>query len=274
MNRRRWGRLTGAIVAISLLAGCTSNSSLRSFPSVASGQASAGDRNWEPRAGLRWQIQLTGDFRTNATANVYDLDAYRTAEQTVTELHALGRQTMCHLDVGVSDLTVPDAGRLRGPVLGTTAGPGLRWLDIRRWADIGPVLADRVALCHGKGFDAVDADYGYGYAAETGFPLTASDQVAYDRKVADLVHSLGMAVTVRTPPALAAQIEPLVDFTVVNDCFRSASCHDYFVYIDANKAVFDVETDPGPSFCSLARAYGFTAIRKNDSLDAYVQSCV
>jgi hypothetical protein len=240
---------------------------------VASGQASAGDRHWAPRAGLRWQIQLSGRFNGDASANVYDLDAYTTSQQTITDLHALGRQTICHLDVGVSDVGVPDANRLRGAVLGADAGAGRRWLDIRRWDELKPVLTDRMALCRDKGFDAVDADYGYGYTEATGFGLTASDQVTYDRRVAALAHSLGLAVTVRTLPALAAQIEPYVDFTVVGGCFRSSNCHDYFVYIDANKAVFDVETGSAKAFCSLARVYGFTAIWKRDSLDAFVRPC-
>ena len=52
--------------------------------------------------------------------------------------------------------------------------PGERWLDVRRWDVLEPILAARFDVCRQKGFDAVEPDNVDGYANESGFPLTAS----------------------------------------------------------------------------------------------------
>lgn len=219
---------------------------------------------WSPRADRRWQVQLTGALMDNLGANVYDLDPYATATQTVASLRAHGNQTMCHLDVGLADANLPDAPRLGGRLLGTpVTDPDSTvrgwWLDIRRWDRIAPVLTDRLELCWAKGFQAVDADFGDGYAHPTGFPLTESQQLTYDRRVAALAHQAGLAVGVRTTAAVALSLEPSVDFAVASDCFGTGHCASLLGYVAAGKAVFDVEASTAGNVCPLARTYGITA---------------
>jgi len=259
-------RLVWAAVAVVLLSGCTPARTLAPM-------TPAGDPHWAPRQNLSWQIQLTGVVDPSTKANVFDLDPYATPAEIVGDLDAQGRRTVCHLDVGVADTRLPDQARLSGTVLGSPAGAGRYWLDIRRWDVIEPVLADRFALCKSKKFQAVDADMGYGYAVNSGFDLTPDDQITYDEKVATLAHRTGLAVAVRTNADIAARVEPFNDFSVVDGCFTGPECARYFVYVDRDKAVFDVETAAGTAFCGLARAYGFVAIRKRTTLDAFVEHC-
>lgn len=242
---------------------------------VASGgpPAVAGGGAWAPRAGLSWQIQLIGAVTAAASFTVYDLDPFTTPAQTVAGLRAAGRHVMCHVDIGAADLTLPDSARLTGAVLGASAGRHARWLDIRQWATIAPVLADRLQLCADKGFDAVDADNGFGYAHSTGFDLTVAAQMNYDREVVALARRLRLAVGVRTTPALAATIEPVVNFAIAVNCFAEATCPSYFGYIDRDKAVFDVETIGHATICPRAHVYGFAAIRKHPALDAASTPC-
>ena len=42
-------------------------------------------------------------------------------------------------------------------------------------------MAARFDLCRQKGFDAVEPDLVDGYIQTTGFPLTAADQLTYNR---------------------------------------------------------------------------------------------
>ncbi len=217
---------------------------------------------WAPRAGLRWQVQLAGALLDNLGANVYDLDPYATATQTVADLRRGGNLTMCHLDVGVADAKLPDAPRLGGRMLGAPVADGSVhgfWLDIRQWDQIAPVLGDRLDLCRAKGFQAVDADFGDGYAHPTGFPLTETDQLIYDRRVAALAHEAGLAVGVRTTAPVAESLEPSVDFAVTAGCFATGSCVSLLSYVAAGKAVFDVEASAPGDVCPLARTYGITA---------------
>ncbi len=236
------------------------------------GTARGGAGDWAPGPGVRWQIQLAGPLVTT-DATVYDLDPYTTAEETVTDLHRDGAMVMCHLDVGVADGTLPDAARLTGPVLAARAGATGRWLDIRRWDLIAPVLSDRIGLCRMKGFDAVDADHADGYAHPTGLPLTHAQQRAYDIRVARLAHAAGLAVGERTGPALAGALRPYLDFAVVAGCQAAGDCAAWFGYIDRGKAVFDVETTGNVAACGRARAYGFTAALQSPDLGTSVLPC-
>jgi hypothetical protein len=250
---------------VAVLAGCTS---------PREPVATTSHARFTPAAGQHWQIQLTGEFDDSVAANVYDLDPYTTDQATVTDITADGGRAICHLDAGAADMTLPDAASVPAAVLGATDGAGRRWLDIRDWDALRPVLSARLELCRVKGFQGVDADQTYGYANESGFDLTSDDQVTYDLRVADLAHSYGLAVGVRTVPSMARRIEPFVDFTVVDGCFTTPDCADYFAFIEADKAVYDVETGASAAFCTLARVYGFAAIRKpDDVLDGRVVNC-
>lgn len=232
---------------------------------------------WKPDPGLRFQVQLGGDVEGTLGATVYDLDPYGTPAQTVAELRSTGAKTMCHLDVGVADPTVPDAGRFAADLLGAVVADGRghagRWLDIRAWDRIAPILTDRLRLCRTKGFQAVDADHGDGYTHATGFPLTAGDQLAFDRNVAALAHRLRLAVGVRTTVALALRLRPSVDFAITQGCVDAGTCPDYLAFIDADKEVFDLEPATPARVCALARAYGFAASRVAAAPDAPAIPC-
>lgn len=270
----RWGLVSltfaAALLSVGGVSGCTNT---KPVPTDSAARPSAGDRDWSPRPGLRWQIQLTGAFFDVVGANVYDLDPYQTPAETVGDLRAQGRQTMCHLDVGVSDLSLPDARRIPGRALGESAGSGRRWLDIRDWETLEPVLADRMRLCVRKGFDAVDADATFGYANRSGFDLSGDDQVTFDRHVAELAHGLGLKVGIRTSAAMAWQVEPHTDFAVTGNCFSAPDCVAFSVFVRAGKAVFDIETTSVGDFCPLARAYGYAATRSPAQLDGLADPC-
>lgn len=271
-----------AFVAVLAVAGCAP----RTYPATSGfrdpadpvaadppgGTVRGGSGKWAPGPGLRWQIQLTGPV-VDLGATVYDLDPYTTAMETVTDLHLDGALVMCHLDVGEADGTLPDAARLTGPVLAGPAGPGGRWLDIRRWDLIAPVLTDRLALCRTKGFDAVDADHADGYARPTGLPLTRADQQEYDVRVAGLARAAGLAVGERTGPALAAALLPYLDFAVVTGCDSASDCAAWVGYVQHGKAVFDLETTANVGVCARARAYGFTTTLQSPDLGIEVLPC-
>jgi hypothetical protein len=259
------GAVLAALAALAVLSGCAvARDPAGSISHIA----------FPPEPKTHWQIQLGGAFDASVRANVYDLDPYTTDQATVTAIIAAGHRAICHLDAGAADMTLPDAAGIPADVLGAPDGTDRRWLDIRRWDVIRPVLSARLDLCRAKGFQAVDADETYGYANPTGFDLTGADQIAFDRRVADLAHSYGLAAAVRALPEMAEQVEPFADFAVVDGCFTSPACANFFAYIDADKAVYDVETEgDGRRICTLARVYGYAAIRKSDVFDGPVAAC-
>ncbi len=240
--------------------------------------APVGDRAskpWRPVPGSSWQWQLTGDLDLSVDAAVYELDAFSTDAGVVAGLHAAGRRAICYVDAGTHEDFRPDAGSFPPEVLGKPNGwPGERWIDIRRWDVLGPVLAGRLQVCRSQGFDGVELDNVDGYLADTGFPLTAGDQLTFNRRLADLAHGHGLAAGLKNDVEQAEALEPAFDFAVNEECFAEDECERLVAFVAAGKAVFHVEYDVAVRvFCPVTRALGFSSMRKRPGLDAWRQPC-
>src|SRR5262249_12596365 len=152
---------------------------------------------WAPSPGQRWQYQLQGDVVTTLCVkpisggacvrpDVYDVDLYRNDGVTlnspgVQAIHAAGAHAICYVDAGTWEDFRPDSGAYPESVKGKKNGwPGERWLDIRQHDVLLPIIEARVAKCVQAGFDAVEFDNVDGYSNDTGFPLTAGDQIDFD----------------------------------------------------------------------------------------------
>ncbi len=61
---------------------------------------------------------------------------------------------------------------------------------------LAPLMRARLDLCQAKGFDAVEPDNIDGYQVDggTGFPLTAGDQLRYNRWIAAEAHCRGLSI--------------------------------------------------------------------------------
>jgi hypothetical protein len=231
---------------------------------------------WHPVRGLSWQWQLSGKLDQTAKVDVYDVDAFETPATAVSTLHSAGRKAICYVNVGARENWRPDAGRYPAAVLGKAMDgwPGERWLDIRRWDVLQPILADRFAMCRRNGFDGVEPDNADGYANSTGFKLTATDQLTFNRNVAGLAHGLGLAVGLKNDVEQAKALLPSFDFAVNEECVRYNECGSLSGFITANKPVFHVEYDLSVTqFCPKARSLGFSSMRKHEELDAWRQPC-
>jgi hypothetical protein len=206
---------------------------------------------------------------------VYELDAFSTTEGVVARLRAAGRRAICYVDAGTHEDFRPDAGSFPPDVLGKPSGwPGERWIDVRRWDVLAPVLAARLELCRSKGFDGVELDNVDGYTADTGFPLTAGDQLTFNRRLAGLAHRHGLAVGLKNDVEQAEALEPAFDFAVNEECFAEDECGRLAPFVAAGKAVFHVEYDVAVGeFCPVTRALGFSSMRKRPELDAWRQPC-
>jgi hypothetical protein len=234
---------------------------------------------WHPKPTIAaWQWQLQGKIDASVEADVYEVDGFEVPAATVAKLHRLGRRVICYLDVGSWESYRPDAGGYPDAVLGRAYEdyPDERWLDIRRIDLLAPILRHRFDLCRRKGFDAVEPDNIAGYENKTGFPLSAGDQLRFNRWVAREVHRRGMAVALKNDPG---QVELLVrsfDFAVVEECFAYDECGMFSPFVDAGKGVFVAEyTEPLAAICAQAERLGFSVIRKDYDLFARPwESCV
>jgi hypothetical protein len=234
--------------------------------------APAATARWLPRpTTAAWQWQLQGRIDTSVGAKVYEVDGFDTGAAVVRRLHRAGRRAICYLDVGSWESYRPDAGRFPESVKGKRyeGYPDERWLDIRRIGVLAPILRKRFGICRRKGFDAVEPDNLGGYTNDTGFPLSAADQLRFNRWVARAVKRRGMAVALKNDPEQAAELTPSFDFAVVEQCFQYDECGAFLPFIRSGKAVFEAEYEIAPAaFCPRARQLRFSAIRKSYDLFA------
>ncbi|HET7509734.1 MAG TPA: endo alpha-1,4 polygalactosaminidase [Solirubrobacterales bacterium] len=218
-----------------------------------------------------WQWQLQGKIDTSVPACVFDVDGFETPRATVAALHRSGRVAICYLDVGSWESYRPDAKRFPRSVLGRRyeGFPNERWLDIAHFHRFASILARRFRLCAHKGFDAVEPDNLAGFENRTGFPLTAAEQLRFNRWVATRVHALGMAVALKNDPRQAGALLDRFDFAIVEQCFQYEECGSFEPFVRAGKAVFEAEYELEPSdYCGAASSLGFSSIGKSYDLFA------
>jgi hypothetical protein len=235
---------------------------------------------WKPAIGITWQWQLSGeDIDTAVDAKVYDVDLFDTGAEVVASLEMQKRRAVCYLSAGSWEDWRPDAAAFPKEIIGKdyTGWPGEKWLDIRRIDLLGPILQARLDLCKAKGFDGVEPDNVDGYQNATGFPLTAADQLRFNRWLAQEAHARGLAIGLKNDADQTPDLVADFDFALTEDCFDQGWCDLTQPFLQSGKPVLDAEyTDTGISltaFCPRAKELGIAAILKHRNLDAWRQTC-
>jgi hypothetical protein len=200
-----------------------------------------------------WQYQLQGTVDTTVDAAVFDVDLFDTPASTD-----------WRPDVG----SFPEA--VRGDPL--DGWPGERWLDVRQLGVLEPVLAARMDLCRQKGFDGVEPDNVDGYANDSGFDLTAADQLAFNRMLARLAHDRGLEVGLKNDLDQVDALAPDFDFAVNEQCLQYDECDALEPFVAVGKPVYHVEYEiPLSRMCPPPP--GFSSIRKKIDLGPGVETC-
>ena len=231
---------------------------------------------WVPPPSTPWQWQLTGTLDVNVNAVLFDVDLFDTSASTVMALRSRGRRAICYVSAGTWENWRPDKDRFPASVLGAVVDgwPDERWLDIRRLDVLGPIMEARLDLCRQKGFDGVEPDNVDAFSNRSGFPLSAADQLRYNRWWADAAHARGLSVGLKNDLDQIPQLLESFDWALVEQCFQYKECDRLAPFVAAGKAVFAVEyTLAAGTFCSKASALGFNAMRKNLNLNAFREAC-
>lgn len=231
---------------------------------------------WRPGPGTSWQWQLTGEIDTSFEVQMYDIDLFEAPQATIDQLHAAGRMVVCYFSAGSWEEWRPDADDFPLEVLGNDleGWPGEKWLDIRRLDLLGPIMAARLDLARQKDCDGVEPDNVDGYANNSGFPLAAHDQLAYNTWLADQAHQRHLSVGLKNDLEQVADLGPYFDWALNEECFSYDECDLLTPFIHSGKAVFGVEyeLDTG-DFCPQANALDFDFLKKHWDLDAWRVAC-
>ncbi|MFJ4081546.1 endo alpha-1,4 polygalactosaminidase [Streptomyces iakyrus] len=260
------------VLTAAVLTGCSGSAERSAGPPATTSPSRA---VWQPRPGLAWQWQLDGRVDASADVPVYDIDGFENSAADVARLHRAGKKVICYVNVGAWEDFRPDRDAFPHAVLGEPNGwAGERWLDIRRLTVLRPIMERRFDMCRAKGFDAVEPDLVEGYGNDTGFPLTARDQLRYNRMIAAIAHERGLSVGLKNDLPQIPQLVDHFDFAVNEECAQYDECGELSPFIAAGKAVFHVEyTEPRSRFCAESRRLKLSSMLKEPELGAWRRPC-
>lgn len=302
----------GAILAVGA---ATYSVSMEAETGTAAGQAVTADKDgasagkavnfgsgsnqpsWKPlRPGTHWQWQLTGTVNENALDNVsgpkmMDIDMFNATPALVSRLKAKDIYVVCYVESGDWASGRPDAGDYAPAILGKAIDgfPDEKFINVTALdGPAGPtgktlrqIMHARLDLAKSKGCDGVEPDLDDLHTYDTGFTISKTAMVAYNKAMIDAAHDRGMSMGLKNGPSGstgAASFEKLMldagaDWALNEECNQFDECQGYSQFIAAGKAVFQVEyldnqvkpyAGTGGT-CALDNAAGFDGIVKDSS---------
>ena len=246
---------------------------------TAGGQTEGGQTR-ELVRGMTWQWQLQGEINTSYPADVYDIDLFDAPSSVFDELHAADRIVICYFSAGSYEEWRDDASEFSEADLGEPLDgwEGERWVDVRS-GSLRSLMERRLDLADERGCDGVEPDNVTAYNNETGFEITAADQLSFKTFLADSSHERGLLVGLKNDLEQIPDLVSQFDFAVNEECLEYDECEAYGPFVDADKPVFSAEysevavKDPGAT-CAAAREDGLTTlILPLDLDDSFRISC-
>ncbi|MBU1167180.1 endo alpha-1,4 polygalactosaminidase [Patescibacteria group bacterium] len=236
------------------------------------------DKNswYMPKPGTTWQWQLSGSINTDYKVDLYDVDLVDTPQAVIDELHSRDIKVICYFSAGTREDYREDAQDFPTEIIGNSLEdwPDEKWLNISQYDSFADIMKKRLDLAVQKKCDGVEPDNIDGYQADTGFNLSYSDQLAYNKWLAEEAHKRNLSVAQKND---LDQVNDLVndfDFAINEQCFAHDECNLLLPYIQQDKAILGVEYELETSdFCEEANKMGFSWLQTNYDLDGDSLSC-
>jgi len=204
---------------------------------------------------------------------MYDIDLFDNTAATISSLHAAGRVVICYFSTQYENWR-PDASSFTSAVIGNglDGWEGENYVDIRSTV-VRNIMVERLALAVSKGCDGVEPDNVDGYEANTGFPLTAADQISFNTFVAEQAHAVGLSVGLKNDIDQSATLQPYFDWALNEQCNQYSECSSLNNFISAGKAVFNCEySGSSSSVCPKMVTEKFSTLFKTCDLTASISA--
>lgn len=225
MKSRKNNILITLILTLAFIIGCGGSSSSTKEQTLVFDSAVlpiiAGDR-YRPAIDTSWQWQLSGNVNTSYNIDLYDIDLFDSDIALIQSLKNGGKKVICYFSAGSFENWRDDKDDFPLSALGNglDGWEGEKWLDISN-EDLAPVMRARLDLAVQKGCDGVEPDNMDGYTNSTGFSLSANDQLAYNKFIANEARKRGLSVGLKNDLDQIIALEPYYDFSV------NEQCHEY-----------------------------------------------
>lgn len=212
-----------------------------------------------------WDLE-NSSIPTTLSAQVYVVDLFGTSSAKIQEYKNAGKKVVCYFSAGSYENWRSDASQFPSDtycspgedcnesihIMGDwceSGGSCEWWLDHRKQA-VRTVMEARLQLARDKGCDAVEPDNVDAYAHDdeisctdqSCWGITAADQLAYNRWLADTAHAKCLGIALKNDIDQVAQLASSFDFAINEECQRYDECEVYKTwFVNQNKAVFNAE---------------------------------
>lgn len=127
----------------------------------------------------------------------------------------------------------------------------------------------RADIAKSKGFNAIEWDNVDGYTNNPGFPMTQAHQRTFNRMLAQVAHSRGLAVFLKNSGDDAANLEPYFDGAVIEQAYQYNEADTYLPFSNADKPGLICEYNtPSVAEINDANTKGFSLIKHVLNLDS------
>ncbi len=197
---------------------------------------------WRPAPGTSWQWQLSGVIDTSIDVVMYDIDLFDTPDGKLATLQTDGRVVICYFSAGSWEDWRDDADDFPTSAVGRALGgwEGEYWLDVTD-GQVRQLMETRLDHAVTRGCDGVEPDNVDGYANDNGLGLNATEQLDYNRFLADAAHERGLSVGLKNDLDQLEALEPWFDWALNEECASYDECDRLSVFTAQDKAVFHVE---------------------------------
>lgn len=238
---------------------------------------------YRPAPDVTWQWQIDGTINPSYDVALYDVDLFDAPDGVLQALRGRGVRVLCYFSAGTYEPGRSDAASIPESARGRQLAdwPNERWLDIRD-ARVFALMRSRLERAVARGCDAVEPDNVDGFTNDTGFPLSASDQLAFNRNLANEAHRLGLGIALKNDGDQAAELVDYYDLELNEECHEYDECEQLQPFVARGKPVLNVEyTDDlaaaqrlGDAVCAEANAAGLrTLILPWDLNDEFRVAC-
>ncbi len=197
---------------------------------------------WSPTPGTSWQWQLSGVIDTSIDVAMYDVDLFDAPDGKFEALLADGRTLICYFSAGSLEDWRDDADQFPAEAIGSglSGWDGESWIDIMD-PTVRGIMEARLDLAVQRGCHGVEPDNVDGHANRNGLGLNATEQLDYNRFLADAAHERGLSVGLKNDLDQVEDLEPWFDWALNEECASYGECDRLEVFTDAGKAVFHTE---------------------------------
>ncbi len=197
---------------------------------------------YRPAVLSKWQWQLEGELNTAYDVAIYDVDLFDVPLAAIQQLHSSGKKVICYFSAGSYESFRVDQQQFLAVELGNSlvGWDDERWLDIRS-TNVHTIMQERLELAKQKNCDGVEPDNMDGYANHSGFDLSASDQLAFNKFIANEAHRRNLSVALKNDLEQVRELVDYFDFAVSEQCFEYRECAALAPFIKRRKPVFNTE---------------------------------